>query len=45
MAWAGFWATTAVMAIPGLILLVWLMRLYPDDGKPQPEKATAESPS
>jgi len=36
--WATFWAATSAMAIPGLILLVWLMRLYPDEkhmaGKP-----------
>lgn len=31
--WPEFWATTAFMAIPGLILLVWLMRLYPDEKK------------
>jgi MFS transporter, PAT family, beta-lactamase induction signal transducer AmpG len=29
--WPEFWALTAFMAIPGLILLVWLMRLYPDE--------------
>ncbi|HVZ01469.1 MAG TPA: MFS transporter [Dongiaceae bacterium] len=29
--WPEFWASTAVMAIPGLLLLVWLMRLYPDE--------------
>ena len=31
--WPEFWALTALMAIPGLILLVWLMRLYPDEKK------------
>jgi PAT family beta-lactamase induction signal transducer AmpG len=31
--WPEFWAVTAFMAIPGLILLVWLMRLYPDEKK------------
>jgi PAT family beta-lactamase induction signal transducer AmpG len=29
--WPEFWAITAFMAIPGLILLVWIMRLYPDE--------------
>jgi PAT family beta-lactamase induction signal transducer AmpG len=33
LGWPVFWATTALMAIPGLILLVWLMRLYPDEKK------------
>jgi PAT family beta-lactamase induction signal transducer AmpG len=31
--WPEFWALTALMAIPGLVLLVWLMRLYPDEKK------------
>ncbi len=31
--WPVFWATTALMAIPGLLLLLWLMRLYPDERK------------
>ncbi len=29
MAWEVFWATSVLMAIPGLILLFWLFRLYP----------------
>jgi MFS transporter, PAT family, beta-lactamase induction signal transducer AmpG len=27
--WATFWATTALMAVPGLLLLLWISRLYP----------------
>lgn len=27
--WASFWAMTTFMAIPGLLLLLWLARLYP----------------
>jgi PAT family beta-lactamase induction signal transducer AmpG len=33
LGWPVFWAVTALMAIPGLLLLVWLMRLYPDEKK------------
>jgi PAT family beta-lactamase induction signal transducer AmpG len=29
--WALFWAITVVMAIPGLALLVWISRLYPNE--------------
>lgn len=29
MDWATFWAVTALMAIPGLLLLLWIARLYP----------------
>ena len=29
--WATFWAMTVLMAIPGLLLLVWISRLYPDE--------------
>jgi PAT family beta-lactamase induction signal transducer AmpG len=29
--WALFWALTVVMAIPGLIFLLWITRLYPDE--------------
>ncbi len=29
--WASFWAWTVVMAIPGLLLLIWIQRLYPDE--------------
>lgn len=38
--WALFWASTAFMAIPGLILLLWIARLYPDERRMVPE-ATA----
>ncbi len=31
--WPEFWALTALMAIPGLLLLLWLIRLYPDEKK------------
>ena len=27
--WVTFWAITALMAIPGLLLLLWISRLYP----------------
>ena len=27
--WISFWALTALMAIPGLLLLLWIARLYP----------------
>lgn len=40
--WPEFWALTAFMAIPGLILLVWLMRLYPDEKKLTTEKKEEE---
>jgi MFS transporter, PAT family, beta-lactamase induction signal transducer AmpG len=29
MDWASFWALTSLMAIPGLLLLFWIARLYP----------------
>jgi MFS transporter, PAT family, beta-lactamase induction signal transducer AmpG len=29
MHWASFWAATTIMAVPGLILLLWIARLYP----------------
>ena len=29
MDWVSFWAVTALMAIPGLLLLMWIARLYP----------------
>ena len=29
MDWINFWALTALMAIPGLLLLLWIARLYP----------------
>ncbi|MBI2256256.1 MAG: MFS transporter [Proteobacteria bacterium] len=27
--WVSFWALTTLMAIPGLLLLLWIVRLYP----------------
>ena len=32
--WITFWSLTALLAIPGLLLLLWIMRLYP--GLPSP---------
>lgn len=29
MDWATFWTSTMFLAIPGLLLLLWIMRLYP----------------
>lgn len=29
--WALFWSLTVIMAIPGLLLLFWISRLYPDE--------------
>ena len=29
--WALFWSLTALMAIPGLLLIFWISRLYPDE--------------
>ncbi len=29
MDWISFWALTALMAVPGLLLLMWIARLYP----------------
>lgn len=34
MDWASFFALTAGLAIPGLLLLVWLIKLYPADDRP-----------
>jgi MFS transporter, PAT family, beta-lactamase induction signal transducer AmpG len=31
MSWAMFFTASAALAIPGLLLLVWLMRLYPTE--------------
>jgi PAT family beta-lactamase induction signal transducer AmpG len=38
--WATFWALTVVMAIPGLLLLIWITRLYPDERHLIPATAT-----
>ncbi|HVI89811.1 MAG TPA: MFS transporter [Dongiaceae bacterium] len=37
MDWAQFFSLTALLAIPGLLLLVWLSRLYPAQRKPAME--------
>jgi PAT family beta-lactamase induction signal transducer AmpG len=29
--WTLFWALTVLMAVPGLLLLMWIARLYPDE--------------
>ena len=34
--WASFWSLTAFLAIPGLVLLFWIMRLYPNGAMRQP---------
>jgi PAT family beta-lactamase induction signal transducer AmpG len=31
MDWASFFALTALLAVPGLLLLAWLIRLYPTE--------------
>jgi PAT family beta-lactamase induction signal transducer AmpG len=31
MSWFAFWASTSLMAIPGLLLLLWIQRIYPDE--------------
>jgi|AraplaMF_Col_mMF_1032025.scaffolds.fasta_scaffold00141_37 PAT family beta-lactamase induction signal transducer AmpG len=41
MPWPEFWAATALMAIPGLVFLVWITRLYPNEKKLVPDQAPA----
>jgi PAT family beta-lactamase induction signal transducer AmpG len=36
LGWAPFFIATAFLAVPGLLLLVWLTRLYPAQAKPLP---------
>jgi PAT family beta-lactamase induction signal transducer AmpG len=36
LGWAPFFIATAFLAVPGLLLLFWLMRLYPASTKPVP---------
>jgi PAT family beta-lactamase induction signal transducer AmpG len=44
LGWAAFFALTAALAIPGLLLLLWLMRLGDDDaGAAEPSRAPAVS--
>ncbi|MDY0881886.1 AmpG family muropeptide MFS transporter [Dongia soli] len=38
MDWASFFALTALLAVPGLLLLYWLSRLYPGDDRTLVEK-------
>ncbi len=33
MDWASFFGLTALLAVPGLLLLVWLIRLYPSEDR------------
>ncbi|HWU00533.1 MAG TPA: MFS transporter [Terriglobales bacterium] len=35
--WANFYALTVLLAVPGMLLLLWLSRLYPAQGKPAME--------
>lgn len=34
LGWANFFSLTVLLAIPGLVLLLWLFRLYPQQEKP-----------
>ena len=44
LGWAAFFALTALLAIPGLLLLLWLMRLGDDDSAAaEPSRAPAVS--
>jgi PAT family beta-lactamase induction signal transducer AmpG len=44
LGWASFFALTALLAIPGLLLLLWLMRLGDEDGPAaEPSRAPAVS--
>jgi PAT family beta-lactamase induction signal transducer AmpG len=43
--WASFWALTVLMAIPGLLLLLWIQRLYPDEKHLIPAAQPEASPS
>ena len=44
LGWAPFFALTAILAMPGLSLVVWLMRLGEDDrDTPEPSRAPAVS--
>jgi PAT family beta-lactamase induction signal transducer AmpG len=44
LGWASFFALTALLAIPGLLLLLWLMRLGDDDSAAaEPSRAPAVS--
>jgi PAT family beta-lactamase induction signal transducer AmpG len=41
MPWVEFWAATALMAIPGLVFLIWITRLYPNEKKLVPDQPPA----
>jgi len=36
MSWVSFFVSTTLLAVPGLLLLLWLMRLYPAVGRASP---------
>ncbi len=40
--WVAFFLITAAAALPGLLLLVWMMRRYPPLPRPAGEGAPAE---
>lgn len=37
MSWVSFWIVTTLAALPGLMLLVWMMRRFPSTGPPEAE--------
>jgi PAT family beta-lactamase induction signal transducer AmpG len=39
--WTSFWALTTFMAVPGLLLLLWITRLYPNERKLVPASEPA----
>lgn len=41
MSWPAFWASTSLMAIPGLLFLYWITRIYPDEKHMVPAAAAA----
>jgi MFS transporter, PAT family, beta-lactamase induction signal transducer AmpG len=45
LGWAAFFAATAVLAVPGLAILLWLMRLPDPDPEPEPPLSPAREVS
>jgi PAT family beta-lactamase induction signal transducer AmpG len=41
LGWPAFFVATTFLAVPGLVLLVWLARLYPAGAAPAPPGASA----
>jgi PAT family beta-lactamase induction signal transducer AmpG len=39
--WASFWVITVFMAIPGLVFLLWITRIYPDEKHLVPATSTS----